>query len=106
MQYESGGTPQRSFAVYPVEPRRAQPPGAPPTHRADSFTGTQGWGDYDPSSSPDDPHDEPFTDIGADIVPPDAAPVPSNIVDDGHFDVAADFGGGYDAGEIPDNIVV
>jgi hypothetical protein len=86
----STGTPQRSMGVYNVEPRRAA---APAVHRADAFTGTQGWGDYDPSGSPDDPHDEPFDDIDDDLKPVDGD-VPDNIIGDGDI---GDADAGFDA---------
>jgi hypothetical protein len=104
-----GATP--SAPTYSTTPwaRAAQassdmpPPGV---DRPGPFTGTEGWGSYNPSDPPQNPAKEKFTDIGADVVPPDAAPVPVNIVGGGEFDVAADFDGGIDVGEIPPNIVV
>ncbi len=46
-----------------------------------TFAGSKGWGNYDPSDSPDDPHDEGY-EVGIDGTP-GAGPVPDNIVNDG-----------------------
>jgi hypothetical protein len=56
-----------------------------------------------PAHPPTDPHDEDFEDGDG---PPLTGPVPENIdgVGDDVGDVDADFGGGYDCGDVPDNI--
>lgn len=53
-----------------------------------------------------DPHDEPFTaEVGTG--PPAVAAVPTNIVGSGDVgSVAADFDGGYDSAEVPENVVL
>ncbi len=60
----------------PLPAQRALPPGEA---RKGSFTGTEGWGDYNPSASPNDPHDEPY-DMGMVGHMPNSGPVPDNIV--------------------------
>ena len=109
-----GGTPQRSAGIYGVEPRRAEPPGDQPQPDANRpsvpFKGAEAWGSYDPSSSPDDSHNEPF-EVGDG--PPSTGELPPNVIDGDVGSVAADFdeGGddGYDAssfGPVPENIIV
>jgi hypothetical protein len=78
-------------------------PGAP-------FNGSQGWGGYDPSDNPDDPHDGDY-EVGDGA--PTVGPLPPNLIAGDVGDVDADFDGGggdgYSAGDfadIPDNIIV
>lgn len=70
----------------PLPSQRALPPSdkpQPDAQKADAFKGTEGWGNYNPSSSPNDPHDEPFEDGMMGTV--GAGPVPDNIVGSGSF---------------------
>ena len=60
--------------------RAAEPPNdqpQPDAYKPDAFSGSEGWGDYDPSSSPIIPADEPFEHGDG---PPTTAPAPPNIV--------------------------
>jgi hypothetical protein len=84
---------------------RSSPMTAPNAHMPGAFDGAvaAAWnppGDLQSS----DPHDQPpFQNIGAGLAPVDG-PLPPNIHGGEVGAVAADFGGGYDCGEVPDNI--
>jgi hypothetical protein len=49
-----------------------------------------------------DPHADPSVGDG----PPAVGPSAENVIGGGDFPVSADFSGGYDAGAIPDNIII
>jgi hypothetical protein len=92
----AGGT-QRSSGTYDIHQRAAQPPSdqpQPDVNRPRAFDGPGYGGQWRPSDSPADPHDQPFD------------------VDDGGDDFAYgdDGGDGVDdsptTGPVPDNIVV
>jgi hypothetical protein len=67
--YGYGGGPipasstQASSGIYPIEPRRATPPGDQPGPDADRPRGTfrDSWYSEWSPSPPDDPHDEPYS---------------------------------------------
>jgi hypothetical protein len=91
MQYEQGGTPQRSAATYDFHPSRAAfPPqdmAAPDAARVSAFRDDSDWTLNDAP----DVHDEPFEDIGADLAPVDE-PLPPNVIGGNIGSVDADFG--------------
>ena len=88
---DQGGTPQRSAATYDTHPgvsrRGSIPPSDMPQPGAGRPSGVFRGPGYvwDPSGSPDDPHDADYS-----------------VDDDG----GGDFDDGGDDGSVPDNIVV
>ena len=109
------GVPTYRPASWVTGHRAAQPPNdqpQPDAHKPGALSSSEGWGDYDPSSPPQDPAFEDFTvvddgDGGGDGYQ-DAAPVPPNVIGGEVGEVAAEFTdySSDDFGEIPPNIRV
>jgi hypothetical protein len=90
--FPPGGVSRRGTSTY----------SSVPFARAAAFDGSVA-DEWAPLNDDVDPHDAPAFDVGDG--PPATGPSAENVIGGGDFPVAADFTGGYDATNVPANIV-